>query len=76
MRGGTFIREKKKQKKMNHVDAYYVGMSREQAHKETLDILCNHPKLDFIFNRSIDVSFGVSNSLKKSEKISQIKSED
>ena len=72
MRGGTFLEEMRAHSRMKLVDSYYVGFDREKAYSAALNVLNEHPDIDFIFSASTDIALGVIDAIRETSKMGRV----
>jgi len=72
MRGGTFLQEMQKSKKMILKASYYVDFDRKKSYRAALDVLKNYPDINFIFSASTDIALGVVDALRETGKMGKI----
>ncbi|MFD2204230.1 substrate-binding domain-containing protein [Kiloniella antarctica] len=73
LRGDVFYHEMSQHLNSKLLGSYYVDFDREKAYRATLELLREHPDLDFIYACSTDIAIGAIDALKETGRLRQVK---
>lgn len=65
IRGGTFLDAMATHPDMDLKASYYVNFDRKKSYEAAIQVLKDHPDLDFIYSCSTDIALGVIDAVKE-----------